>query len=144
MKYKSYENKGLNFMRSLASQGIIIIDRHLNRPIESQLALSRRYDLDARIDLFVQQLQESGKDHGDWRMYTKCKQHPICIRKEDVRIPVALLDPVSSQVCRRRRQHFAEGTSSIHMTNLSHMGYALPAALTGSHIMSLGCGRLSP
>ena len=50
-------------------------------------------------------------------MYTKCKQHSISIRKEDVRILLSLLDPIGSQVCHtrrlRRRQYFARGPNFV-------------------------------
>ena len=99
-----------DILKSLALQGTIITKRHLNRILRARLLYRWRYDLDAGIDFTVDQLQGPGKDHGYQWMYTKCKQHGISIRKEDVRILLSLLDPTGSQVRYsrhlRRRQCF--------------------------------------
>ncbi|XP_041864801.1 uncharacterized protein LOC121654649 [Melanotaenia boesemani] len=104
-------------LKSLALQGTIISERHLNRILRARLLYRRRYDLDTGIDFIVDQLQGPGKDHGYRWMFTKCKQHGISIRKEDVRILLSLLDPVGSQVRQsrrlRRRQYFAEGPNFV-------------------------------
>uniref|UniRef100_A0AAV2LUN5 Integrase core domain-containing protein n=1 Tax=Knipowitschia caucasica TaxID=637954 RepID=A0AAV2LUN5_KNICA len=50
-------------------------------------------------------------------MFTKCKQHGISIKKEDVRILLSLLDPIGSQARKRRRlrrrQYFAQGPNFV-------------------------------
>ncbi|KAL2087589.1 uncharacterized protein LOC109138370 [Larimichthys crocea] len=110
MKYK-------DILKSLALEGFIISERHLHRLLRARSLHRRRYDLDAGIDFIVDQLQGSGKDHGYRWMYTKCIQHGIRIRKEDVRILLSLLDPVASQLRRTRRlsrrQYFAQGPNFV-------------------------------
>ncbi|XP_042069377.1 uncharacterized protein LOC121812132 [Haplochromis burtoni] len=104
-------------LKSLAMQGTIIMERHLNRILRAKSLYRRKYDLDAGIDFIVNQLQGPGKDHGYRWMFTKCKQHGIVIKKEDVRILISLLDPVGSQVRQtrrlRRRQYFAQGPNFV-------------------------------
>ncbi|CAL9702157.1 unnamed protein product [Knipowitschia caucasica] len=106
-----------DILKSLALQGTIITERHLNRILRARLLYRRRYDLDAGIDFIVDQLQGPGKDHGYRWMFTKCKQHGISIKKEDVRILLSLLDPIGSQARKRRRlrrrQYFAQGPNFV-------------------------------
>ncbi|CAL9706651.1 unnamed protein product [Knipowitschia caucasica] len=106
-----------DILKSLALQGTIITERHLNRILRARLLYRRRYDLDAGIDFIVDQLQGPGKDHCYRWMFTKCKQHGISIKKEDVRILLSLLDPIGSQARKRRRlrrrQYFAQGPNFV-------------------------------
>ncbi|KAM9735041.1 uncharacterized protein ACNS7B_014401 [Menidia menidia] len=106
-----------DILKSLALQGTVITERHLNRILRARLLYRRRYDLDAGIGFIVDQLQGPGNNHGYRWMFTKCKQHGISIRKEDVRILLSLLDPIGSQVRQtrrlRRRQYFAQGPNFV-------------------------------
>ena len=106
-----------DILKSLALQGFIISERHLHRLLRARSLHRRRYDLDAGIDFIVDQLEGFGKDHGYRWMYTKCIQHGIHIRKEDVRILLSLLDPIGSRLRRTRRlsrrQYFAQGPNFV-------------------------------
>ena len=115
-----YFSLGMSYkdiLKSLVLQGIIITERHLHRILRARILYRRRYDLDAGIDFIVDQLKGPGKDHGYRWMYTKCIQQGIYIRKEDVRILLSLLDPISSQARQtrrlRRRQYFAKGPNFV-------------------------------
>ncbi len=62
----------------------------------------------------------TGQLHGYRWMYTKCREHGLCVRKEDVRLVLKELDPrgVSLRQARRlrRRSYFSKGPSFIwHM-----------------------------
>lgn len=115
-----YFNLGLKYkdiIKTLHLHGISLTERHLHRLLRARNIYRRRYDIDAGIDFILQQLQGPGKDHGYRWMYTKCKQHGIAIKKEDVRIILAFLDPVGTQIRQsrrlRRRQYFAEGPNFV-------------------------------
>ena len=83
-----------DILKSLALEGFIISERHLHRLLRARSLQRRKYDLDAGIDFIADQLHDTGKGHGYRWMYTKCIQHGIRIKKEDVRIILSLLDPV--------------------------------------------------
>ncbi|XP_065129177.1 uncharacterized protein [Paramisgurnus dabryanus] len=107
-----------NILQSLALQGIFLSERHLHRILRNRGLYRRQYgDLGAGIDFIFDQLQGSGRDHGYRWMYAKCLQQGICIRKEDVRIILSLLDPINTQARQtrrlRRRQYFAQGPNFI-------------------------------
>lgn len=111
MRYK-------DILFTLALHGFIISKRTLIR-ILATLGLSRRQysDLQSAIDFIIDQLQGPGQFHGYRWMYAKCMEHGIRIRKEDVRIILAELDPEHSQARQRRRlrrrQYFSKGPNFI-------------------------------
>ncbi|XP_049322555.1 uncharacterized protein LOC125806138 [Astyanax mexicanus] len=107
-----------DIVSSLAQQGISISKRQLKRFLRVSDLYRRRYDnIEEVIDFIIDQLQGSGRMHGYRWMYTKCVRRGIRVRKEDVRILLALLDPVSSQARQRRRLsrrlYFSEGPNFI-------------------------------
>ncbi|KAK7886502.1 hypothetical protein WMY93_026123 [Mugilogobius chulae] len=113
-----YFNLGLKYkdiVQTLDLHGISISERHLHRILRARHLYRQKYDLDTGIDFIIDQLQGPGRDHG--YRWTKCKQNGISIRKEDVRLILALLDPVGSQIRQsrrlRRRQYFAAGPNFI-------------------------------
>ncbi|KAJ0060283.1 hypothetical protein NL108_007790 [Boleophthalmus pectinirostris] len=115
-----YFNLGLKYkdiVKTLDFHGVSISERHLNRLLRARNLYRRRYDLDSGIDFIIEQLRGPGKNHGYRWMYVKCQQQGLSIRKEDVRLILALLDPVGCQNRQstrlRRRHYFAQGPNFV-------------------------------
>ncbi|KAA0701668.1 hypothetical protein E1301_Tti021486 [Triplophysa tibetana] len=87
--------------------GKVISERTLKRILKSNGLCRRKYaDLNEIIGFIIDQLNGPGRLHGYRWMHTKCLEHGIRARKEDVRIILKELDPESSLLRRRRRlQH---------------------------------------
>ena len=83
---------------SLAVCGFIISTRHLRR-ILKKLNLYRRRDysdVNSVIDYIRNEINSSGSLHGYRWMYTKCMNAGYHVRKEDVRVIIACLDPTGT------------------------------------------------
>ncbi|XP_041834069.1 uncharacterized protein LOC121635073 [Melanotaenia boesemani] len=74
-------------------------------------------ELAVLVEFIRRELQHSGQLHGYRWMYAKCRQHGLCVRKEDVRLVLKELDPsgVSRRQARRlrRRNYFSKGPNFI-------------------------------
>jgi len=98
---------------------ILLSERHLRRILQSLNLYRRRNYTDlGNVVLFIQRtLNTSGMLHGYRWMYHKCQSNGLHVRKEDVRLILASLDPVGSAFRRARRLHrrnyFAVGPNFI-------------------------------
>ncbi|XP_035805796.1 uncharacterized protein LOC111571037 [Amphiprion ocellaris] len=96
-----------------------ISERHLKRILSARGHTRRKSysDLAVLIDFIHSELQSSGMLHGYRWMYTKCREHGLRVRKEDVRLVLKELDPtgVSLRQARRlrRRNYFSKGPNFI-------------------------------
>ncbi|KAI7801287.1 hypothetical protein IRJ41_003539 [Triplophysa rosa] len=115
-------NLGMSYkdiVRSLALiHGKVISERTLKRLLKSNGLCRRKYaDLNEIIGFIIDQLNGPGRLHGYRWMHTKCLEHGIRARKEDVRIILKELDPESSLLRQRRRLHrrryFSQGPNYI-------------------------------
>lgn len=105
-------------LRSLALHGFILSRRHLIRILRENRLCRRQFsDLEEVIDFISEQLRGPGRHHGYRWMYVKCLEHGLWVRKEDVRLILSELDPVSSGMrqSRRlsRRRYFSPGPNFI-------------------------------
>ncbi|MGH0117567.1 UNVERIFIED_CONTAM: hypothetical protein FKN15_005069 [Acipenser sinensis] len=93
-----YFNLGINYqdiLASIALHGFILSKRHLIRILKvNGLFRCRFSDLQEVIDFITDQLRGPGRLHGYRWMYVKYLEHGIQVRKEDVKLILAELDPV--------------------------------------------------
>jgi regulator of replication initiation timing len=111
---KYYYDLGMtqkDILYSMASNhAVIISERHLRR-ILKELNLCRRsnYTDLAEVVLFIKNtLSHSGQLHGYKWMFHNCESFGLKVRKEDVRLILACLDPEGSAFRKSRRLHRRE------------------------------------
>ncbi|KAL3977653.1 SLAM family member 8 [Sarotherodon galilaeus] len=99
-----------------------ISERHLKRVLSTRGHTRHKAysDLAVLVEFIDNQLQYSGQLHGYRWMYTKCREHGLRVRKEDVCLVLKELDPrgVALRQARRfrRRNYFSKGPNFIwHM-----------------------------
>jgi hypothetical protein len=101
-----------------SNHGILLSQRHLRR-ILKDLDLNKRsnYSDIGDVTLFIHDTLLSGQKHGFRWMYHKCESHGLKVRKEDVRLILACLDPVGSSLRKSRRLHrrmyYSDGPNNI-------------------------------
>lgn len=118
---RMYHSLGLtqsHVLIALATHGIIVSKRHLRR-ILRKLNLSRRknYSDIGEVAVFISNCVTSGQQHGYRWLFHKCESHGFKVRKEDVRLILAALDPAGSVARRarrlRRRTYKAKGPNFL-------------------------------
>ena len=100
------------------NQVIVISQRHLRRILKN-LNLFRRknYSDIGDITLFIRDTLSSGQKHGYRWLYHKCITHGLKVRKVDVRMILACLDPKGSSLRKarrlQRRTYYASGPNCV-------------------------------
>ncbi|XP_055073955.2 uncharacterized protein [Misgurnus anguillicaudatus] len=140
-----YFDLGLHYKEILnvlsVKHGITISMKTLKK-ILNKNGLFRRKHFDNLFNViqFVrEELQGSGQLHGYRWMYSKCKERGFHVRKEDIRLILSTLDPLGTEMRRKRRLHrrayFSKGPNFVwHVDSydkLKPFGICINGAIDG-------------
>lgn len=140
-----YFDLGLHYKEILkflsVKHGITISMKTLKK-ILNRNGLFRRKNFDNLFNViqFVrEELQGSGPLHGYRWMYSKCKERGFHVRKEDIRLILSTLDPLGTEMRRKRRLHrrvyFSKGPNFVwHVDSydkLKPFGICINGAIDG-------------